>query len=144
MQVVPEDVLQGFRSLWEGSSAAGIISGGLHHARADNNAELPYAVIVVTEGEREEWSGLTYLAKFIVTIRVWDMAKAGATGQYSSQLATIFDRTTRLVVPNAASVIHCRHMPGTLDVTPEPRNAEDVLKVERRWEVMVAAERENQ
>ena len=139
--VVPEDVAAGFQAIWKGSPVSLLVTGGLWFERTQTTATPPYAINDVKEQLQEQLSGPFYIAKFTSTIRIWDLAKNKNTAKFARALASLLDFTPSLVVPNATSLIHCRSIPGSLELTPQNRNAEEVIQAERSWEVWLNATR---
>lgn len=142
MQVVPDDVLIGFRDLWDASVLGDLVPGKLWHGRPETLAAEPWATIKITEGDKEEFSDTRYLQKFDVEINVWSSSASPIVGTIKRALMQLYDRTQSLAVPNAESVVEVKPMPGKLEQEKDQRNANDVLVAAARWRVLIEAIRE--
>lgn len=139
--VTPDDVGAGLKTAWDTNAALpGLVPGGLWHQRPKVEALVPYAAFTVKETEPENFSGTTYIAKFVLSVKVWDKAKNSKTGTIANALDGLATYQA-LTIPNAVSLVHIRPTGGELTKAPEPRDAEDMLLAERTWEVWVNATR---
>lgn len=143
MQVVPDDVLAGLRSVWSASDLAELVPGELWHGRAETSATLPYGVAKITEGDREEFSGETYLQSFEVEIGVWTNDVTPITAEIRRSMATLFDRQT-LTIPNADYVTHVKPLAGKLELDKMQRESTDVLVASGRWQILIQATRQTE
>lgn len=144
MQVVEEDILAAAKTCWDGSPLTSIVTGGLHHGRPPSDTVMPYASMAAETGDREEFSGATYLAKFFLQISVWkaNSETAVPAGEIRRQMNQLFDRAEGFVVEHADKVIWVRPVNGRLSPDPKPRDAADVLVLSGGWEILVQATRE--
>lgn len=142
MQVNPDDVKAGISDAWNTSDLPNLVTGGIYHGRAQTDATMPYAVLTIEEGDREEFSGTTYLQKFKAVLSIWSNAAPANAGEFRRQLAMMMDRRT-LTVPNADNVTHVKPLAGKLDLDKQQRDANDVLVAGGAWEILIEATREN-
>jgi hypothetical protein len=140
--VTPDDVLAAFKARWDDDLALiAAVPGGLWHQRPESEAAYPFARMAITEGDPEEFSGLTYLGKFTVLVSVYTNSTPSDTGSIRGLIEAAFRRTEGLVVPNATRVIQVKPVPGALEVDPRLREAGNVLVCTAAFEVWVQANR---
>lgn len=145
--VTPDDVAAGFLELWNALPHE-LVTGGLHHQRAPNAAQPPYAVMTIEDGDTEEFSGGTYLQKFIVRVAAYTNTPTPNSGPIRREAETAFRHAERregpgpkFRVPNADQVLHVRPVPGGLEYAPQTKDAQNVVVPTGAWEVLIQADR---
>lgn len=144
MQVVPEDILDGVSATWQTSDMPNLVPGSLTYGRAPTGTNMPYGVVKLTEGAREEFSGGHYLQHFEVEIAIYSNLVPSNTDVIRRQLAQTFDFTPNMAVPNSDSLIHCKPLPGGLKLHEQQKDANDVLVASGKWDVLIQATRVSQ
>ena len=143
-------VLEGIVRHWRGNARLrNAVPGGLHEGRpAAKDARgqatpMPYARLMVTEGERENTSG-GYLQPFKVEISAWDKEGATSSAAVTDAVAKAFDwagqRTgTETMTVSGATVIHVRPLPGGQSMQATRDAGKDVRIAGGAWELLLFA-----
>lgn len=142
--VVAEDVAAGVLTKWTAdtgaSGCATLVTGGLHYQTVrDEATDTPYAVMMVEDGEQEDFSGTAFIKTFVVRI---DCYSSQPTSNLAIRraLATLFDRASALTITNA-TMLTVKPVGGKLEITTERRNASDVVLATGAWEILVQGSR---
>lgn len=141
--VTPDDVAAGCKARWDASHVADstLVPNGIHHGRPPAGTALPYGVLSIEEGESEEFSGSTYIQKFIAKVAIY--AQSGSSGPETDEkrreCESAFRRTTEMTVPNADQVMHVRPIPGGLEYAQQMKEGQNVVIASGAWEVLIQA-----
>lgn len=140
MIVVPDDVIQGVGSAWDGSTMPTLVTGGLHQ-RPPSGTVPPYGVIACEDGDQEDFSGKAYLKTFRVRVSVYAESVPSNSGTIRRTLENLLDRSATLTVPNADLLIAVKPAAGGLTLAEQKRNANDVVIAQATWDVIVQGSR---
>ena len=132
-----DDVLVAWKTLWGTFGLSTLITGGIHHERPGQAADIPYAVVKVKGGPRDEQTEGCYNQPFEVAVDVYSINDETARRTIATALVQ-FDWTYALSVTNAVGLIWCKPMPESLTVDPDQHRGKDVAVTRMVWEVLLA------
>lgn len=149
------DVAAGVRTRWAAVSAlhalvpaTAVFLGRAAEKVSATPTSPPYARLVVTETDRELFSGAAYLVRFRVDVDAHTAAEPPVAGTVRAALDAAFNGTSSapaagLTVSNATAVLSSTALSGaTARPTGERIDGKDVVRVSCSYEVFVQASRD--
>jgi hypothetical protein len=146
----------GFNHLWAASTLPGLVPGGLQwskeHGKAGPIAGRPYAQLWVTvSGEPEYDSGLSYLQRYLIRVKVWCGDSNPVLSAIDAALDKLLTVATKFEAAAAgafltenAATIHVEFQPAGIEQEEIRAMQRQIGVVEKLWRVTLNETRVNQ
>lgn len=123
--------------LWESSPALQVVDGGLHHKRAGQTTGDLYAVYMLKDEDKILHSGGA-IVKYLLTLALYEKPDAddhNKAKHAEAILGRLLDRPSAFSLIRGGKVMGVEPISSDVDLTPERRDAEDVLVTTNAWRI---------